>query len=54
MKAGAGKAQTSLSVISANASETEIAIQKSIIEGTPLNDGSTAPYPTSKLMTGYL
>lgn len=36
MKAGAGKAQTSLSVISANASETEIAIQKSIIEGTPL------------------
>ena len=36
MKTAAGKAQTKLSVISANASETEIAIQKSIIEGTPL------------------
>ena len=36
MKSGAGKGPTSLSVISDNASETEIARQESIVQGTPL------------------
>lgn len=36
MKSGAGKGPTSLSVISDNASETEIALQQSIVQGTPL------------------
>ncbi|MED5259876.1 MAG: hypothetical protein VYC72_08550, partial [Verrucomicrobiota bacterium] len=36
MKSGEGKGPTSLSVISDNASETEIALQQSIVQGTPL------------------